>query len=332
MLLRRFCWFPWPAMLGLRGAGRRPPGEYDVTTRARGPLAGFGWLKHGIGVGFRHPKPIYGGAGFMLLAALLPMLVTLPLQFQFQFRSPNPGTPPSPIIFVCIMALSMLIGLLIVPLNAGYLQVIDAAERGLPARARDVFKPYRDGEALRLIGYGLVLMLIYFAVLAIIIVATGGGIARWYMQVLAAQANHLLPPPLPSGFGIAMALMTVFGLFMLGFYSIGFGQVALRRRGVFHALGDGAMGALKNLLPLLVLAVSLVLAWIVVWIALVIVVGLLVLLGLLVGPWLSLVLAIPVYAALVLVMFAIMFGVMYYLWRDVSGGDATSDVAPAIAA
>lgn len=227
----------------------------------------------------------------------------------------------------------MLLSLLIVPLYAGYVQVVDAAEQGLPARARDIFKPYRHGEALRLIGYGLALMVVYVAMIGIIIAATGGGIVTWYMQVLTAQASHQLPPTaLPDGFGIAMALFTLLGLFMMSFYAISLGQVALRRRSVFGAIGDGLLGALKNLLPLLVFVVSLVLACVVVAVAIALVAVLLALLGKLVGSWLVLVLVIPLYIAMMLMMFAVMFGVMYHLWRDVCGDDIVTGLASPIAA
>lgn len=265
----------------------------------------------------------------LLLACLMPSLITLLMQFHSQ----QAGTQPSPAGVVGIMAVSMLLGLLIVPLYAGYLQVIDAAEQGLPARARDIFKPYRQGEALRLIGYGLAFMVVYVAILGIIIVATRGGIASWYMQVLTAQANHQPPPmALPDGFGIAMALLMVLGLFMMGFYAISLGQVALGRRDVLGAIGDGMIGALKNVLPLLVFAVSLVLAWIVVLIAFVLIALLLVLLGKLVSLWLVFVLIIPLYTAMMLMMFTLMFGVMYHLWRDVCGDDAVTGMAPSLAA
>ena len=299
-----------------------------MTTQSKGPWAGFGWLQRGISVGYRHPKPIFGGAVILLLIVMVPSLVMLPYQFHLRAT----GTPPSPALFIGFMAGSMLLGLLVVPLYAGYLQVIDAAERGLPARATGIFNPYRQGDALRLIGYGLALIVIYLALMGIIILAAGRGIVDWYMQILAAQANHLPPPGLPQGFGIAMALFTVMGLFMMGFYSVSLGQVALRRRSVFDAIGDGFLGALKNLLPLLVLAASLIVAWIAVVIAVVIVVLVLALLGKLVGAWLVFAVIIPIYIALVLAVFAAMFGVMYYLWRDVCAGDTTSGAAQPIAA
>ncbi len=298
-----------------------------MTTRFKGPSAGFGWLKNGISVGFRHPKPLLGGAAFLMVACLLPALITMPMQFH----AISAGTPQSPATFGWMMALSMLFGLLIVPLYAGYLQVVDAAERGLPARARDIFKPYQQGEAWRLIGFGLTIGVVYVAVLGIIIAVSGGGIAGWYMQVLAAQATHQPPPGWPQGFGIAIALFTVLVLFMLGFYAISLGQIALGRRSVFGAIGDGIVGALKNVLPLLVFAVSLVLAWIAVAIAIGLVALLLALLGKLVGPWLIIVLVIPLYVAMALTMFGVMFGVMYHLWRDVCGDDIVPDMTPATA-
>lgn len=300
-----------------------------MTIRSRGPLAGFGWLTQGISAAFHHPKPLFGGAAFLVVACLLPSLLTLPVQFQ----SANAGTPPSLATFGWIMAVSMLLGLLVVPLYAGYLQVVDAAERGLPARALDIFKPYRQGEALRLIGYGLAMIVVYVALFGIAIAATGRSIASWYAQALAAQANHQPPPTaLPDGFGITITVFMLLGLFMMGFYAISLGQVALRGRNVFGAIGDGMLGALKNLLPLLVFAVSAILAWIVVAIALAIALVLLTLLAKLISPWLVFVVIVPIYIALFLVMFAVMFGVMYHLWRDVCDDDIVAGMAPAIAA
>lgn len=296
-----------------------------MTTRSKGPLAGFGWLTRGISVGFRHPRPLFGGAALLLLLMIVPSMITLPLQLGM----PHMGVQPSPAMFGWIMLGSALIGLLVVPLYGGYLQVVDAAERGLPARARDIFMPYRRGEALRLIGYALAMMLVYVAMIAIVIAVAGRGIATWYVQVLTAQMNHQPPTVgLPDGFGTAMALVALFSLFLTGFYAISLGQVALRRRGVFAAIGDGLVGALKNLLPLVVFALSMLVTWIVVGIAIVIVGALLAVLGKFVGVWLTIALVVPLYIALILGIFSVMFGVMYYLWRDVCGDDGVGGVAP----
>jgi hypothetical protein len=299
-----------------------------MTTRSAGPLAGFSWLARGISVGFRHPKPLLGGAGLLVVACLLPTLVTLPLQF----RAAATDTPMSLATFGWIMAIALLLGLLVVPLYAGYLQLIDAAERGLPARALDVFRPYREGDAWRLIGYGLAVIAIYVLLFGAVVAASDGGLVDWYLQLMNAQASRQAPPAAPAGFWIAMALFAVLSLFMLGFYAVSLGQVALNRRGVFGALGDGMSGALKNLLPLIMLAVGSVLAWIAISIVMMLAVFVIILLGKLVGAWLTFVLVVPVYIAMMLTMFTWMFGAMYYQWRDVCGHDAVPAGTPTVAA
>lgn len=300
-----------------------------MATRSRGPSAGFGWLNRGIRMGFRHPKPLFGGIALVALAALIPSFITLPMQLQAQLS----GTPLPPTFFGWTMGISLLFGLLILPLYAGYLQLADAAERGLPARARDVFKPYRDGKALRVIGYGVAMMAVYFAILAIVIAATGGGIVHWYMQVLTAQASHQPPPTtLPDGFWIAVLLVMVLGIFLMGFYSIGLGQVTLGNRSVFGAIGDGIIGSLKNLLPLLMLAVGFVLVGIAVALCFGIFAVLLALIGKLVGTWVVFAVIIPLYIALLLTAFTTMFGVMYHLWRDVCGDDIVTGTAEPLVA
>jgi hypothetical protein len=300
-----------------------------MATRSRGPMAGFGWLNRGISAGFRHPKPLFGGAALLIVAILIPSFITLPLQFQ-AMRS---GAPLQPATFGWIMALSTLLGLLILPLYSGYLQIIDACEQGLGARAGDIIRPYREGNALRLIGYGLVTSVIYLALIGGVLVTTGSGLAHWYVQVLSAQANHLPPPTtLPDGFGITLLLIMVLFIFMMGVYSIGLGQVSLRNRNIFAAIGDAFIGALKNLLPLLMLALGLVLIWVGITLCFLIVAMMLTLLAKLVGAWLMFVLLVPLYIALVLVIFTAMFGVMYHLWRDVCGDDIVTGTAEPLAA
>jgi hypothetical protein len=260
---------------------------------------------------------------------MLPALVSVPMQLHAMHE----GMPPNPAISAWIYAASMLLGLLLVPLYAGYIQLINAAEHGLPARIRDIFRPYGRGDAWRLIGYGLVLMVIYVAFVGLVVVTAGSGIVHWYIELVTAQANHQLPATgLPDGFGTAIALFVVVWIFMIGVHAIGLGQIALRERSVFGAIGDGLLGALKNLLPLLLFAVSLVLAMVAAVIIFALVAMLLVLLGKLVGIWLVLVLLIPLYIAMLLMMFATIYGVMYHLWRDVCGDDTAADLTPALAA
>lgn len=316
-------------MLCRHGAGAPVIRGIDtMATRSRGAGAGFGWLTNGIRVGFEHPKLMFGGAALLVVACLLPSLVTVPMQYY----AAKAGTPPSATTSVVIMAISTLYTILIIPLYAGYLQLVSAAERQQAASVFDIFNPYRQGDAWRLIGLGLANFALYIAGIAIIILAAGRGIVGWYMQAMAAQASQQQPPAMPGSFWTAMALFMVFGLWMMGYNAISLGQVALNRRSVFGAIGDGLSGALKNVLPLLVFALSSVLAWVVALIAFLVVALLLGLIAKLISPWLMIVVLVPLYIGLLLLMFTVMYGVMYHLWRDVCGDDAAIAMPPPLAA
>lgn len=295
-----------------------------MSTRAMGPIAGFRWLMNAINLGRNNPKAVFGAAALSLLAMLLPSIVTLPLQV---------GATPGGGRFFTSVAVSVLLGLLVIPLYGGMLSVIDAAEHGRPTKATDVFAPYRHGGgALRIIGFAVCMLLVALAGFAIIVGIAGMDIIHWYMQVLAAQGSKAAPDVirhLPAGFGTAMALLALFWLLLIGVHAVGYGQVALGGRTPLAALKDGFIGSIKNLLPVLALVVGMIVAWIAIALALLLVVGIAALLAKVVGMWLLFVVAVPVYIAMVLALYVVMFGVMYFMWRDVCGGSDTSPQAVA---
>jgi hypothetical protein len=290
-----------------------------MATRAKGPLAGFGWLKNAINLGNGNPKAVFGGAALVALLSLVPSVITLPIQLAV-----GTGTDMLPVV----MGISMLCGLLLVPLIAGYLRIVDAADRGLATRATDVFAPYRGGEAPRLMGFGVAMLLAYLVMFALVVAIAGSELVDWYGQVLAAQGKpEAMPADLPEGFGRGMVAAIVLGLLMMGVYAISLGQVALGGRSVVDSVRDGFVGSFKNVLPLVVLA----LAGIVVGLVFVLVFGVLMsvvmLVAKLAGQWLVFALMVPLYLGLMVTLFVVMFGVMYHLWRDVCGEASSSGPA-----
>ena len=292
-----------------------------MTMRARGPLAGFRWLKDAINLGRRNPRAVFGGAALVALMSLVPSLITLPMQFAM---TPGPG------MLAAVMGISMLGGLLLAPMFAGYLRIIDAADRGHATRARDVFTPYRSGEAPRLVGYGLAMLALYVVMGALIVAVAGRELVDWYLQAITIQdraGQTAALAALPDGFGRAFALGMVLALLISGVYAISLGQVALGGRSVLGSVRDGLVGSLKNLLPLLVLVVSSIVAMVLLVLVFGVLAAVLVVLAQFVGAWLTFVLMVPLYCALMLAMFVVMFGVMYHLWRDVCGHEP-GGVAP----
>lgn len=299
-----------------------------MTTRSIRASAGFGWLTQGFSVGFRNPAPLLGGAGILLFAGILPSLITLPAQLH-ELRAAPTSSPPFHVGWMLVM---MLYSVALIPLYGGYLRVVASAEDGHAARARDVFQPYRDGTALRLIGFTLAMMLVYVAAIGVVLIASGGSLVHWWIEAVSAKAQHLPPPSLPSGFGVSLLLGALLALVLTGVHAIGLGQVALQQRGVLGAVGDGFSGTLKNLPSFFAFALTVVVAWLGLVVAMIVLAMLGALLVKLVGGWLVVVVFIPIYLALMLVAFVGMFGVNYRVWRDICGTDGPPPVPEPLAA
>lgn len=297
-----------------------------MQTRAMGPAAGWSWLKRAVNLGRNNPRALFGAAAWLMLMALLPSLLQLIAQYAFGVSSLK--------AMLAILMIGTVVMLVIYPLLiGGFFRVIDATERHRPTHARALFDTFGAGQGRgRLIGFGLLLTLIYLLALTALVTAFGSEVPGWYVQVLAAsqKAAPGTPPVLPA---MPAGLGTVFGLGMLllvflgSVYSIGFGQVALTTRSVPGALADGVSGTLKNLLPLLVLTLIALAGMLGLAIVLALALGLLMALGNLVHPLFGVALAVPVYLAFLVAMYVVMFGVMYFIWRDVAGDERT---APAL--
>ncbi|MCF7221749.1 hypothetical protein [Marilutibacter chinensis] len=295
-----------------------------MTTHATGPLAGLSWLVRGVNLGYRNARAIFGAAAIFMMLSLVPNLLQLVLQSVFK-----PDLSGSTIIAALVTVLSIAI---MSPAIGGYLRLIDASEHGRPAHAGDILQPFaRGGGALQLIGFGMLMTLACVAIAAVVISQFGEGFPDWYAQIvsLSRKGGEIDPsqiPQLPDGIGQLIGIGSVIGVVLSGIYAIGFGQVALGRRSVGAAIRDGIVGTLKNLLPMAVLAIVIFFGSMLLLLALTVMIGLVAAVAALVHPTLVLVLVVPLYLALLLAMHVVMFGVMYYFWRDVcTDGPAPRD-------
>lgn len=288
---------------------------------SRGLGAGWSWLMAGLGIFKRDPGAIVGAAILLALCMALPTAI--------QMLAKPQGTAMLVMLSVIMLASGLVYPILI----GGFMRVIDATRNNRVARALMLFEPFRPGQGgIRLVLFGLCLLLVYFAFLALVLTTVGRGMFAWYLQLAAQQAQggplHALPP-LPAGFSLTLGLLTVFFLFYSGVYAIGICQVALRRQSALAALRDGIAGAFKNVLPLVVLAICGLLLIFVMALVFGVVATILVLLGALVSTTVGLVLAIPVYLAMMVLLCAVMMGVNYAIWHDVAdGGQARSTDVP----
>ncbi len=294
-----------------------------MTTRAMGPIAGFSWLKQAINQGGGNPKAVFGGAALLMLMALLPTFVQLAVQAGL---GAGPGDTQAAMV---VLGLSVLYSLLVMgPLFAGYLRLLHANESGAPVHATAIFQIFQAGQgAGRVILVLLAVIVLGLLLFGAIAMAFGGDFfaeMAVVMQALESAEPGETPamPALPSGTGTLFALLFIVGVFFNGVYSLALGQAALGRAGVGQSLADGLLGALKNLLPLLVLTIAVLVAGLIAVFALALGVALLMALGGFIHPALGMVLAAPLYFAAMVALYVVMFGVIYAMWRDVCGGEA----------
>lgn len=290
-----------------------------MTTRAVGPGRGWGWLQQAINLGRNNPKAIFGASALMAVVSLIPSVLQISLQSAFK---------ESPSALMAIMAVTTVLSMVVTALLVGgLLRVIHAAENGQPTHATAIFDTFRDRHLRgRLIGFGVLMMVIYLGVFIAVISLFGQEFMRWYWelitsaQALQAAGGTSTAPTLaqmPEGLGRVMAIGSLFALFMGGVYAVGFGQVALADRKVGEAFVDGLRGTIKNVLPIVVLAVLSLLAMLLLVIGVGLVVAIVTLVVGMLSKALAVVLLVPIYFGMILLMYVVIFGVMYFMWRDI---------------
>lgn len=296
-----------------------------MATRMTSPLAGFGWLRNAVNVGARKPGTLLLAALLLFLVSLVPSLITMPIQL---------GMPGDMTAFYGALAIAMIAGLALSPVFAGFLQVIDAIEQGRPVRARDVFGAYRNGVAMPSILFGLAMLLVYFAAVAVGFAAAGPDIRDVYLALLSGGATATPPPVadvevMRAGFLRMFGIVFVLMLPIVGIWAIGFGQIAIGRRGVGEALRDGVTGAFKNLLPMLILAVAIIVGGFVLALLFALVLIVLSAIASFIHEYVAFAVIVPLYFAFAMAVYVVSFALAYFFWRDVCASNASPDVATA---
>lgn len=298
-----------------------------MAARAVGAGASFSWLARALDLGRSSPGAIFGGAA-LLLATMLAGAVAISM-LMVLLASLLKADPASSMAVSLVVAIG--IALLMATLMVGYLRLIHAVEQGRPVRALDVFSGFSDLPLSgRAVGFMLLLTIAQYVLIISLVAVFAGDFGAWYLDNLKLSMAGQQPAPmteLPDGFWRAFGLVSILGLFFYAVQAIGLGQIANGGRSVADALKDGVAGTLKNLLPFLVfllmmLAVVIVLLLVVFLLAMIVA-----MLAKALGVWLVVVIGVPLYLASLLGAMVVMFGIMYFVWRDISGDEAPADVA-----
>lgn len=282
-----------------------------MATRMTSPFAGVRWLRDAINLGGRNPRTLLLAAGLVLVCGLVPSVFTTALQYLF---------PNDQAMFFVALGLSMLCGLALSPIFAGFLQVIHAIESDQPTRALAIFAPYHTGLWKPVIGFSLLLWVVYAVAFGLIILAAGAEGRALYAEMLTAATTHVpmaprteIPPGLWRAFGVACICVPL----IAGSWVIGYGQVAIGRQRVVASFVDGVTGTLKNIPTLIVLLITWLLLSVVLVIVFAIVAVVIAMIAKDVAAWLAVVLVVLLYIAVLLGLYIVTGGLAYAMWRDI---------------
>ena len=287
----------------------------------------FRWLDSAFALLRRNPRTILGACALLIMVVLVPAILQ-----QVVLRALQPANPSGELAVVLVFML--LNSIVVPPVLGGLFRLLQACDRGVQVRATSIFDFYREpGAASRMISIALISVVLYAAVLFVANFAIGDGyLVELGKAFMAAQPGKppVLPAP-PNGFGLWCAVFAFVLVAMATAYNLAMTQAALASRSPLECIGDGLSAMFRNLAAFIVF--YLVMAVVLSILALIVglVVGLIVVALGLVSKFLAGFVLFLLYLALLLLAYAVMFGVNYFAWRDTLGDDH-AEVARQIAA
>jgi len=189
--------------------------------------------------------------------------------------------------------------------------------------------PYRRCFLSRAVVFALIVLAVSIVFVIVVLLTLGPDMLGWY-KTLLAQPMTASPaaPPITGSPWLSIVVGFAGALALFGVNTFGYAQVALSRVSGVEAFTDGLTATARNVLPILVNMVVVTITMLVLIIPMVLVLLLLGFIGGLLHPLAGAVLAVPLYAAFVAGLYALVFATMYHAWRDVFGDPAELAAAP----
>ncbi len=288
---------------------------------------GLSWFKQAIDLGARNPKAVFGAA-LLLIAVLygLAMLVAVPAALLLGKGAATPDLPRMALWFVPLfLALMLLIPVLL----GGLMHVIREAEAGRPVRARDLFAPFRQGQAPRLALLGVVQIVLALAAGLVVVALAGADYWRDYLDAMrGAMSGNVPVMPQPEHAGLLTLVQLVFNYFSYAIMLLSVPLMLFSGSALRDAIQGSLVAAVRNVGPNLLAGLLFMAGAIVAAIAVALLSGFVGLVGSLVHEALGAVLMLLVLVGFGAVLLVVLTGGSYLAWRD-TFGDAAAPPARA---
>ena len=286
----------------------------------------FRWFGRGTGT-------LLGASGIMLLAAIAlfaPMYAVMFASMPMGGAGPaaNPLAGQLTLFWVLYAGTVIASMLLFPPMMAGWFRLARDVDTGASVASTQILGPYRDPALwMRMVAYALLALLVYVIVGALFVAAFYRPVTAFMAQTQlqqAAIAAGQAPPAPDFPFVLVPAYFLFLGtmVVMQFAYMVGFAEASLRPTPAATALRAAFSGVLRNLHKLLMLMLVLAVAMVVVMMVVGLVLGLAMMVLSMISPVLGMIAMLALYVPVLLVMYPLMFGGHYFMWKDMLGGAA----------
>lgn len=276
---------------------------------------GLAWFRAAIDLGGRNPKAVFGAA-LLFIVVLYGLMLALAVGLVGFFLGANAEPDPSGMLMLGI-PLYLAVMMLMPILMGGLMHVIREAELGRPVRARDLFAPFRTGQAKPLAALGL--LQIVFGIIGVVLVFTIAGPNYWreYMgaiQQAMAGATPVFPQPRHPG--LLFVLQLAFNYFTYAIILLSVPIVMFSRTTLPEAVRASLGAAVRNIGANLLAAVLFVGGTIVAAIVVMLLAWLATLIGGLVHAAVGTLLSMAILLGFGAVLLVVLTGCAYLAWRD----------------
>ncbi|BCT92188.1 hypothetical protein LYSHEL_12120 [Lysobacter helvus] len=278
---------------------------------------GLAWFRDAINLGSRNPKAVFGAA-LLLIGAMYLFVVVLGLAATLFGRGQGAAASGALMGVAAVMTLALM--MLMPILLGGLMHVIREVEAGRPARATDLFAPFKSGRLPQLATLGVLQVVVAIVFGLLLVSITGTDYVKEYMAAMR-DISTLMTMPEPRHPILLFVLQVGYNYFTYVAMLLAVPLVLFSRVSVMDAVRGALRASVSNVAPNLLAAVLFVLGTVVAVVVVVLVAVLLGALGALVHPIVGGVLSSAVLLAFGTALLVVLAGGSYFAWRDTFEGE-----------
>ena len=272
----------------------------------------------------------------LLVLMCLPMLLVMMSNMSDMMTNSMGGAMPANAMpfagdmttFYTMYAITIAVSLLALPpVFIGWFKLCQDIDQNKTVSGFDILKPFGNTQLwLRGIGFALLWLVVYAAVLGLFVLAFWGAISDLMQQTNAQQAailagNTPAPPDFPVSLVFGYFAFIGIATFLQFVYMVGFTEISLRPTSPMEAMKQAAIGVFKNALKLLLILFCVGTVFYIAMLIISLILGLIIVVLSFIHPVVGAIAAFALFLPFMLCLYPLIFSGHYFMWNGILGGN-----------